>query len=97
MRACVCVCVCAWGGSCKGRLAWHGMLRACASKGARIVVVHRPAAAAVLRHMPCRPPPAQKVNHRGKFSDEFKVIHKTAPELVPWMAGVIPASSSKEA
>lgn len=31
----------------------------------------------------------QKVNHRGKFSDAFKKEHKTAPDYVPWMAGLV--------
>jgi hypothetical protein len=31
-----------------------------------------------------------KINHKGKFSQEFKREHKTAPDLIPWTAGVIP-------
>lgn len=34
-----------------------------------------------------------KVNHRGKFSAEFRAEHKTSPELVPWIAGVIPGKA----
>ncbi|KXZ47567.1 hypothetical protein GPECTOR_34g726 [Gonium pectorale] len=31
-----------------------------------------------------------EVNHQGKFSAEFRAVHKTAPELVPWVAGIVP-------
>lgn len=30
-----------------------------------------------------------KINHKGAFTQEFKREHKTAPELIPWTAGVI--------
>ncbi len=30
-----------------------------------------------------------KVNHRHKFSTAFRAEHKTAPELVPWIAGLV--------
>ncbi|MEW5315469.1 MAG: hypothetical protein WDW38_006895 [Sanguina aurantia] len=36
------------------------------------------------------------VNHRGRFSPEFRREHVTSPELVPWVAGVIPRSSSSQ-
>lgn len=31
-----------------------------------------------------------KANHRGKYSEEFRSIHKTAPVDTQWVAGVIP-------
>ena len=36
-----------------------------------------------------------KINHRGAFSKEFKAEHKTTPELIPWMAGVIPPKKGR--
>ena len=40
----------------------------------------------------------QKINHRGKFTPAFKKEHKSAPELVPWIAGLIkPAAAAKPA
>ncbi|GAX84062.1 hypothetical protein CEUSTIGMA_g11486.t1 [Chlamydomonas eustigma] len=30
-----------------------------------------------------------EINHRGKFTPELRAEHKTAPELVPWTAGLI--------
>lgn len=30
-----------------------------------------------------------KINHRDKFSDAFKAEHKTAPDYVPWISGLI--------
>mmetsp|Transcript_19406 Transcript_19406/g.42030 ORF Transcript_19406/g.42030 Transcript_19406/m.42030 type:complete len:260 (+) Transcript_19406:126-905(+) len=46
-----------------------------------------------------------KVNHRGKFTPEFRAEHKTSPEYVPWVAGLVrtgnldakPASTKKGA
>lgn len=35
-----------------------------------------------------------KINHQGKFSDEFRREHKTSPEMVPWWAGVNPAGKA---
>jgi hypothetical protein len=29
------------------------------------------------------------VNHQGRFSDDFRLIHRTAPLFVPWTAGFI--------
>ncbi|KAG1663739.1 hypothetical protein FOA52_006108 [Chlamydomonas sp. UWO 241] len=31
-----------------------------------------------------------KVNHRHKFSSDFRAHHKTSPEFVPWVSGLIP-------
>lgn len=33
-----------------------------------------------------------EINHSGKFSAEFRATHKTSPEMVPWVAGLIPGS-----
>jgi hypothetical protein len=38
---------------------------------------------------------AQKINHRGKFTPEFRSEHKTAPEMVPWIAGLVKAPATK--
>ncbi len=37
-----------------------------------------------------------KVNHLGKFSDKFKAEHKSAPLMVPWVAGLVPAKGAKQ-
>lgn len=37
-----------------------------------------------------------KVNHLGKFSVEFKAEHKSAPVMVPWVAGLVPAKGAKQ-
>ncbi|GIL78331.1 hypothetical protein Vretimale_7682 [Volvox reticuliferus] len=34
-----------------------------------------------------------EINHQGAFSSDFRAVHKTAPELVPWVAGVVPVKS----
>jgi len=38
-----------------------------------------------------------KVNHRGRFSQAFRSEHKTAPEFVPWVAGLHPTGDPKPA
>jgi hypothetical protein len=32
-----------------------------------------------------------KVNFQDKFVPEFRKEHKSAPEYVPWVAGLVPA------
>ncbi|GLI66469.1 hypothetical protein VaNZ11_010312 [Volvox africanus] len=34
-----------------------------------------------------------EVNHQGAFPADFREVHKTAPELVPWVAGVVPVKT----
>ncbi|KAG2432799.1 hypothetical protein HXX76_008533 [Chlamydomonas incerta] len=31
-----------------------------------------------------------EINHKGAFTADFRAVHKTSPEMVPWVAGVVP-------
>ncbi|PNW77621.1 hypothetical protein CHLRE_10g444750v5 [Chlamydomonas reinhardtii] len=31
-----------------------------------------------------------EINHKGAFTAEFRAVHKTSPEMVPWVAGLVP-------
>ncbi|EFJ46289.1 hypothetical protein VOLCADRAFT_105646 [Volvox carteri f. nagariensis] len=38
-----------------------------------------------------------EINHQGAFSADFRAVHRTAPEFVPWVAGVVPVKAKTAA